>query len=1481
MSTAPHPRTSTRRPEWRRVVTSLAALVAVVATTLPAAATHSTPLATQFEIDGNIAGTSDWQGTGGERTPDLVNSQDDVSFTPSKTESNYGTWTIERHKPNPDSDLHRLWVDGQVAGATNSFLWAAASRFKPSGANSEALVEFNQVATPLPAVPADGTAVPWNPTRTPGDFRIRFGFPGNSGVPPDMLLSTWTGSGWSTETLLTAPLARSASGELLEPRDFLELELNLGALVSGGILSCGQIGQAWFRTESSAGGNPTMKDLAGPVPVDLEICGSARIRKVVDATAEVLQPLQGASFSLFQGTATTGTPFRTCVSGTDGWCDFGRLLPGQYTAVETAAPAGYALGATTSWTFTLGALEHRDIAVVGNPRLEYRITVAPNGINEAGDPHEFEVRLEQLAPGGTWTAVPDGTEVNLDWVGDGAITEVNGGPAASTCVTTGGVCSVVVTSADPGTGDLFASFDTPYQHTSEDPVATETGGLPLATIGDGAWKRWIGWVVDVAPDGLNLTGEDHEFTISVWADDGDSRALAPGVDVTTKWVGPAGSTADAGGCTTGEDGTCTITVSSSSPGEGTLTVTGVDGFWSEFETQVDVFSPAKPSATKRWVAYRATLDGNAVNPTGEAHGFEVTVWRNDGGGWVLAPDGSVDFDVSGPAHPDDADTCDALASGTCTITVNRSTTGSRTVTLTDIHATYPFDDEVLQHHVPLVEGADGWVPGEDDLLQATKTWVDLSLSISPESDVNLLPVEPDHPLTVTLTSSDPKLVPVSGRTIQLTLTSLVATITSANGEIAEDGLSASCTTGLGGTCDVVITSTTPGTAVLSASADVAVGEHTVELTSDPDGAKRWTTYRVTVTPESAQNHVGDPHDFTVLVEVHDGTGFVPVVGAVPSITVTPDAVAATATSDCDDGTGQDGTCTVTVNSPTPTVATVSASYLGAVGQSQHLFSSDPPGSKEWIQFDLVVSDDAENLTGTTHTFDVTVTLDRGEDDAGPLAVEGVFPTVWLTEDSVGSIVTDGCADDGTDDQGVCQVVITSSTPGRTTLQAEWTGVAGTGEFATERTVDDEGVKTWVDVDLLVDPPTAINALGDPHTFTFTLLEDRGPAPEEEQPEFEVTATSSTAAPLAGEDVAIVLSGVGTITAIDDGTIDAGARSGTCTTDAAGTCRVTIVSAVPGTSTLTGSYLAVVGETERVEDATGTKDWAAIGLVKEALVEADADDIKAIVYDPDAPPTIEYRYTITNLGPVPLDTIVLVDDVLGTLLDGTEGTVLQPGDEITVTATHPVTAADNTAGSVANVAVVTGLAPDDTEVTATDDEEVFLVEVLPSVIGIDLVKEALVPIGSDGLKGVVFTEGETTTIRYRYRIENTGEETLTDVTLVDDVLGTITLPTTTLAPGQVIEAFADHVVTEADADRGDVLNVAVVTGQSPIGPATDTDREQVYVTVVFDEVLEPPLPATGADTARLGAVGLLAMLLGAATVLLSRRRPGDVPWWLLP
>ena len=56
-----------------------------------------------------------------------------------------------------------------------------------------------------------------------------------------------------------------------------------------------------------------------------------------------------------------------------------------------------------------------------------------------------------------------------------------------------------------------------------------------------------------------------------------------------------------------------------------------------------------------------------------------------------------------------------------------------------------------------------------------------------------------------------------------------------------------------------------------------------------------------------------------------------------------------------------------------------------------------------------------------------------------------------------------------------------------------------------------------------------------------------------------------------------------------------------------------------------------------------------------------------------------------------------------------------------------------------------------------------------------------------------------TITYRYRVTNSGNLTLTDLTLIDDQEGTLTLSATALAPDADATATALHVVTQADVD----------------------------------------------------------------------------------
>ena len=86
------------------------------------------------------------------------------------------------------------------------------------------------------------------------------------------------------------------------------------------------------------------------------------------------------------------------------------------------------------------------------------------------------------------------------------------------------------------------------------------------------------------------------------------------------------------------------------------------------------------------------------------------------------------------------------------------------------------------------------------------------------------------------------------------------------------------------------------------------------------------------------------------------------------------------------------------------------------------------------------------------------------------------------------------------------------------------------------------------------------------------------------------------------------------------------------------------------------------------------------------------------------------------------------------------------------------------------------------------------------------------------------------IDYTLVATNDGNVTLTNVTIVDPKLGTLTCTPpqpATLAPGATLSCTGSHTITQADLDAGVVTNVATATGTPPSGPnVSDTDDASV-------------------------------------------------------
>jgi uncharacterized repeat protein (TIGR01451 family) len=208
--------------------------------------------------------------------------------------------------------------------------------------------------------------------------------------------------------------------------------------------------------------------------------------------------------------------------------------------------------------------------------------------------------------------------------------------------------------------------------------------------------------------------------------------------------------------------------------------------------------------------------------------------------------------------------------------------------------------------------------------------------------------------------------------------------------------------------------------------------------------------------------------------------------------------------------------------------------------------------------------------------------------------------------------------------------------------------------------------------------------------------------------------------------------------------------------------------------------------------------ACIDLLKEADLTS--------VYIGDS---ITYNYTVTNCGNVNLIDIIIEDDLLGTITLNT--TVLQPGEWAFGTATYIVTEID-LPGPIVNIANASGY--DIIGNLVSDLDTVSIIIINPNI---DLEKTANIQSAAIG-----------ETITYTYIVYNIGDVTLTSINLIDDILGTIIINNTELAPGEYAVGIATHTVEESDLP-GPIVNIANASGEDPFEIIVyDVDTETVSI-----------------------------------------------------
>ncbi|WP_227453656.1 DUF11 domain-containing protein [Paenarthrobacter sp. YJN-D] len=265
----------------------------------------------------------------------------------------------------------------------------------------------------------------------------------------------------------------------------------------------------------------------------------------------------------------------------------------------------------------------------------------------------------------------------------------------------------------------------------------------------------------------------------------------------------------------------------------------------------------------------------------------------------------------------------------------------------------------------------------------------------------------------------------------------------------------------------------------------------------------------------------------------------------------------------------------------------------------------------------------------------------------------------------------------------------------------------------------------------------------------------------------------------------------------------------------------------------------------------------------------ADD--SAVHDPSkAGDLITYTFTAKNTGNVTLKNVVIDDPLAGLSAltyswPGAAGTLL-PGETVTATATYAITQADIDAGHVANSATTTGTPPVGPPVTPPPGETDTPLTPAP---GMEFTKTAdASAVHSPSKVGDLIT--------YTFTAKNTGNVTLTNVSIDDPLAGLSALSYTwpgaagTLLPGQTVTATATYAITQADINAGHVANSATTTGTPPTGPS---------VTPPPGTTDTPLTPAAGLEftkTADASAVGDPTHVGDLITYTFTVKNTGNVP-----
>ncbi len=214
-------------------------------------------------------------------------------------------------------------------------------------------------------------------------------------------------------------------------------------------------------------------------------------------------------------------------------------------------------------------------------------------------------------------------------------------------------------------------------------------------------------------------------------------------------------------------------------------------------------------------------------------------------------------------------------------------------------------------------------------------------------------------------------------------------------------------------------------------------------------------------------------------------------------------------------------------------------------------------------------------------------------------------------------------------------------------------------------------------------------------------------------------------------------------------------------------------------------------------------------------------------------TILYTYKVTNIGSVNINNLTIFDDKVDaqgrsvtcntTTINETTGG--GTAEVATCTATYTVTQEDIDNGSLTNIARANGV-PEFGQLGAVEDS-------------VTLPGPAAAPdmiVTKQAGQATFTTVGEV--ISYDYTLENTGNTTLTDLSISDDRIPSLSCAQASLLPDEVLTCSATYTVTQDDLDEFAINGTPLTNTATAVGQ----DRGGATLTRSVNETVDGPAAA---------------------------------------